>query len=293
VSRERRARFAEVRNDIVRRLAAAGGADHLMAGSDSPDLLMAYGYAYHRELAHLVRAGLTPWQALAAGTVNPATYLGARKEWGTIERGRRADLVLLEANPLDDIANTARIAAVAAGGRWLERAALDSMIDAGRAAIGGEPPAEAALDSVRRAADRRAILDVVNGMTGAMRRRDTAALRMLFVPGARLVGMRQRAGASAPHVQALTVEEFAAFVARDSARGPWIERLWEPRVEIDGTLASVWAAYDFHFGTQFSHCGTDAFQLLATAEGWRITALADTYEPAGCPPRAPPDPAAR
>ena len=289
VTRERRARFAEVRNDIVRRLAAAGGADHLLAGSDSPDLLMAYGYAYHRELAHLVRAGLTPWQALAAGTVNPATYFGARKEWGTIEPGRRADLVLLAANPLEDITNTSRIAAVAVGGRWLERAELDRMIDAGRGAIGGEPPSAAALDSLQRAADRRAVLDVVNGMTTAMRRRDTAAFRAYFVPGTRVMGMRQRRDAPAPHVQVMTLDDFAAFIARDTARGPFIERLWEPRVDLRGPLASVWAAYDVHFGTQFSHCGVDAFQLLRTAEGWRIAGLADTYETSGCPERAPPD----
>jgi imidazolonepropionase-like amidohydrolase len=288
VSRERRVRYAALRRDIVRRLAASGGAGRIMAGSDSPDLLMAYGYAYHRELAQLVQAGLTPWQALAAGTVNPARFLGAEREWGTIAPGRRADLVLLAANPLDDIANTARVAGVAMGGRWHERAELDAMIDAGRRAIGGEAPAPAALDSLLQAADRRAILDVVNGMTTAMRRRDTATLRALFVPGAKLLGMRQRRGADAPHVQALTADDFAAFVARDSSRGAWVERLWEPKVEVRRPLATVWAPYDFHFDTTFSHCGVDAFQLLRTAEGWRIASLADTYETAGCPERTPP-----
>jgi hypothetical protein len=288
VTRAQRARFAELRNDIVRRLAAHGGAGRLMVGSDAPDLLMAYGYAYHRELAHMQRAGLTPWQVLAAATVNPARFLGAEKEFGTIAPGRRADLVLLEGDPLADITNTGRIRAVAMGGRWLERGELDGMIDEGRRAIGGEGPAPAALDSLLQAADRRAILDVVNGMTGAMRRRDTAALRTLFVPGARLLGMRTRRGAAVPQVQTLTADEFAAFVARDSTRGAWVERLWEPKVEIRRPLATVWAAYDFHFDTTFSHCGVDAFQLLLTAEGWRIAGLADTYETTGCPERPAP-----
>lgn len=137
VSRELRARFAEIRNSIVKRIADAGGAGRLMAGSDSPDLLMAYGWAMHREIAHLVRAGLTPWQALAAGTRNPAEFLGASNEWGTIAPGRRADLVLLAANPLEDIANVGRIDAVSVGGRLFERPELEAMIRRGRSAIDG------------------------------------------------------------------------------------------------------------------------------------------------------------
>jgi hypothetical protein len=164
------------------------------------------------------------------------------------------------------------------------------MIEDGRRAIGGEAPGPVALDSLVRAADRRAILDVVHTMTGAMRRRDTATLRALFVPGTTLKGMRHRRDASAPQVQEIPLEAFGAFIARDTARGPLIERLFEPRVELQGSLASVWAPYDFHFGTRFSHCGVDAFQLLKTADGWRIAGLADTYETAGCPARAPPAP---
>ena len=137
VSREQRARFAEIRNSIVKRIADAGGAGRIMAGSDSPDLLMAYGWAMHREIAHLVRAGLTPWQALAAATRNPAEFLGADDEWGTIAPGRRADMVLLNGNPLADIENVGRIEAVAIGGKLFERPELDAMIRRGRSAIDG------------------------------------------------------------------------------------------------------------------------------------------------------------
>ena len=90
---------------------------------------MAHGYTLHRELQSLVAAGLTPYQALTAATRNPAEYLGALKEWGTIEKGKRADLVLLSANPLQDIHNTTRIEGVSIGGRWIERAALDQMVE--------------------------------------------------------------------------------------------------------------------------------------------------------------------
>ena len=73
----------------------------------------------------MAAAGLTPFEALAAGTTAPAAFFGT-SEWGAIEVGRDADLVLLNANPLLDIANTQRIEGVMVRGRWLDRAALDA-----------------------------------------------------------------------------------------------------------------------------------------------------------------------
>jgi imidazolonepropionase-like amidohydrolase len=78
----------------------------------------------HDELALLVRAGLTPMQALRAATYEPAAYLGALDSLGTIRPGRAADLVLLDRDPLADIRNTRSISAVIARGRVLDRAAL-------------------------------------------------------------------------------------------------------------------------------------------------------------------------
>ena len=135
-----------------------------------------------------------------------------------------------------------------------------------------QPPADSS-------ADRAAIIAVLDRMTRAMETRDTALLTSVFVPGARLVGMRPKAGGAT--MQALTVQQFAEFVANDK-RDRWVERLHQPEVRIDGTLATVWAAYDFSFGAKRSHCGTDAFQLLRTAEGWKIVSLADTYRTEGC-----------
>ena len=135
VPREKRARYAAIRNTLVKRIADAGG--KIIAGSDSPDLLMAYGFSMHRELQALVNAGLTPYQALAAGTRNPAEFIGALKEWGTIEVGKRADLVLIDGNPLENIANTQRIEGVSIGGRWLEKAELQRMIAEAAKAIDG------------------------------------------------------------------------------------------------------------------------------------------------------------
>ena len=131
----RRQRYVEVRNKIVKAIVDSGG--KVMAGSDAPDWFMSPGWTLHRELKTFVEAGLTPYQALQAATVNPATFLNAQSEWGTIERGKRADLVLLSANPLENIGNTTRIEGVSVGGKWTSRAELDEMVELAIQKIGG------------------------------------------------------------------------------------------------------------------------------------------------------------
>lgn len=91
----------------------------LLVGTDAPAAGVVPGYSVHEELANLVEAGLTPYEALVAATRNPAAYLGTQ-EFGTVEEGRRADVLLLEANPLEDVAHAARITGVMARGRWLD-----------------------------------------------------------------------------------------------------------------------------------------------------------------------------
>jgi imidazolonepropionase-like amidohydrolase len=87
------------------------------------------GAVLHDELQIFVQAGLSPFQALQAATVNPAKFMKREKDLGTIEAGKLADLVLLDANPLDDIANTRRINAVVVNGRLLTRDHLDEMLN--------------------------------------------------------------------------------------------------------------------------------------------------------------------
>ena len=99
-----------------------------LAGTDAPagyDLVP--GASLHRELQLFVRAGLTPLQALQTATLNPAVYFGKTADWGTIAPGKSADLVLLARNPLADIANTRRIVAVVADGRYYSPRELDRM----------------------------------------------------------------------------------------------------------------------------------------------------------------------
>jgi imidazolonepropionase-like amidohydrolase len=89
-----------------------------MTGTDAPLRNSPPGYGVHEELGHFVRAGLSPIEALRTATIEPARYLGALDSLGTVERGKIADLVLLDANPMDDIGNTRRIVAVLANGRF-------------------------------------------------------------------------------------------------------------------------------------------------------------------------------
>ena len=143
-----------------------------------------------------------------------------------------------------------------------------------------------AIAQAATSSEEKAVLATVQRMFDAMRTKDTAAFRDIFAPSATLVGMRTRPNGEQV-VQVLTWERFGAFMAGD-ARGPWIERAWSPEVRVRGTLATVWAEYDFHFGQTPSHCGVDAVQLLRTPTGWKIVSIADTYEPTGCPKREPP-----
>ena len=99
-----------------------------LAGTDSPNPYILPGFALHDELKLLVSAGFSPMEALQAATLNPARYLGKEKDLGTIETGKFADLVLLDANPLDDISNTRKIRAVIVNGRYLSRESSNAML---------------------------------------------------------------------------------------------------------------------------------------------------------------------
>ncbi|HEV3374185.1 MAG TPA: amidohydrolase family protein [Candidatus Acidoferrum sp.] len=100
----------------------------LLVGSDSLDPFVFPGESLHQELAELVRAGFTPGDALRAATRGAAEFLGREAELGAIEAGKTADLVLLEANPLENIGNARKISAVIRGGKYIDRAALDSLL---------------------------------------------------------------------------------------------------------------------------------------------------------------------
>lgn len=108
----------------------------VLAASDFGAPFVVPGFDLHEELARLVDdVGFTPAEALRAATLNPARFLGMADSLGTVEPGRLADLVLLDANPLADIRNTRRIGGVSVNGRYLDRAALDRLLDEAEALV--------------------------------------------------------------------------------------------------------------------------------------------------------------
>ena len=101
----------------------------LMVGTDAPDVGPMAGFGIHEELQELVNDGLTPYQVLRSATAIPARYFRKSGEFGSLEPGQRADLVLLEQNPLKNIANTRTIAGVIVRGQWLSRDDLRKRVD--------------------------------------------------------------------------------------------------------------------------------------------------------------------
>ena len=108
------ARAIEIRRSLILALHEAGA--ELLLGSDAPQIFNVPGFSLHHELEFMVLSGLTPFEALRAGTIAPARFFGI--ETGAVAVGRIGDLVLLDANPLEDIANSRRVHGVLAAGRW-------------------------------------------------------------------------------------------------------------------------------------------------------------------------------
>jgi tetratricopeptide (TPR) repeat protein len=122
-----------VEKKVYRKELALVGAMHragvkLLAGTDTGNPYCFPGFSLHDELGLLVEAGLTPMEALQAATYNAAEFLGQLDSLGTVETGKIADLVLLEADPLEDIGNTKKIAAVVFRGKYYPRSSLDEML---------------------------------------------------------------------------------------------------------------------------------------------------------------------
>ena len=128
VPREQRQEFITLRRRIIKAL-YDGGVPFLL-GSDAPQLWNVPGFSAHRELGALVAAGLTPYQALRTGTIDVAKFMGEERRAGVVRVGARADLLLLDANPLDAIANSLRINGVVINGRWIGPAERGRMLDA-------------------------------------------------------------------------------------------------------------------------------------------------------------------
>ena len=121
------ARATALRRQMILELHRAGAG--LLLGSDAPQIFNVPGFSIHRELELMVASGLTPFEALQTGTVNPARFFNAADRVGTIRAGLEADLVLLDADPLQDVSNTRRIHGVMLRGRWLPRWEIDNILE--------------------------------------------------------------------------------------------------------------------------------------------------------------------
>jgi len=124
--RNMQAELYQLALDNVRQAHAAGV--RIVAGTDAGDTYVFPGFAIHDELAELVRAGLAPMDALRSATIDAALFSGKAPDYGSIEAGKVADMILLDANPLTDIRNTEKIAGLFFNGQYLDRGALDELL---------------------------------------------------------------------------------------------------------------------------------------------------------------------
>lgn len=130
------------------------------------------------------------------------------------------------------------------------------------------------------AADEAAVRAVIAQLFDGMRAKDSVMVAGAFAPGARLISSGMKKGV--PSIDPITATEFASIVGKATGE-KWDERIHDVTMQFDGgTLASVWAPYDFYLGEKFSHCGADAFHVAKLPEGWKIIALSDTQRREGC-----------
>jgi imidazolonepropionase-like amidohydrolase len=133
-----RKKFIDKELEVVRMLEKAGVP--FLAGTDTPAGVHIFpGFSLHEELERFVAAGFTPLEALQTATLNPAQFFGMAGQLGAIEEGKLADMVLLSANPMEDIANTEKIAGVFVNGRYFSHSQIEKLLRGVEAAARGRP----------------------------------------------------------------------------------------------------------------------------------------------------------
>ena len=154
-------------------------------------------------------------------------------------------------------------------------AALATSCASTRGRAGGD--GAAAMSVPAPAAEVAAVRAVVQRLFDGMRARDTVMMRSVFHPEARLYGLN-RSGA----IEMNPSSSFLQVIARAPAGLLLDEVIQDVEIRMDGSLATVWAYYDFFAGDRFSHCGYDAFQLLKSQSEWKVVAVADSRRTEGC-----------
>lgn len=137
--------------------------------------------------------------------------------------------------------------------------------------------AAAAAQTPGPAAAEKQVVEAVQKVFDAMAAKDVAALQAAFLPGAVLAAVREDGRAATT-----PASDWQAGIAK--APDGLLERMWSPKVLIEGNLASLWAPYDFHRAGKFSHCGIDQVTLVRQEGQWKILSLAYTVKRTGCEP---------
>ena len=119
--------FAENRRRLLKRLNDAGVT--ILMGTDSPQMFSVPGFSIHREMQYMQDAGLSPYEVLKSGTKSVGEYFRNNDAFGTVGVGRRADFILTNSNPLDDVANVADRAGVMVRGRWLSEEMIQQRLE--------------------------------------------------------------------------------------------------------------------------------------------------------------------
>ena len=128
--------------------------------------------------------------------------------------------------------------------------------------------------------DTTAVLASVQIFFDTMASRDVEGARRVLMPEVRIFTARDQDGQ--PAVRASAGEDYLKGLGAGKQANR--ERIWNPEVRVHGPIASVWTPYDFWVDRKFSHCGIDVFDLVKTAEGWKISGLSYTVERTGCAP---------
>jgi hypothetical protein len=121
---------------------------------------------------------------------------------------------------------------------------------------------------------RAEVLVTIRAALSTLGDRNVEAHRELFLPEATITAVSVRDGERTTQVR--TLEESINSIAAVTV--PMVERIWDPEVRVDGGVAIAWAPYDFYINDSFSHCGHDAFQLVRTDRGWRLSSIVYTVE---------------
>lgn len=130
------------------------------------------------------------------------------------------------------------------------------------------------------------VLATVQATFDAMAKHDAAALAKILDPDGSIAVVREDG-----KITRVTNQAFIGRIA--NAQGELLERIWNPKIQVDGGLATLWAPFDFHLNGQFTHCGTDAITLVRDSSGWKITHIAYTHKSSNCEKNPAGPPAAR